>query len=179
MGTWPLKILMFALLVTLEIATYSWPCEKTRDSKYMLGLLLMLISKCWGWPPPPPGLGMPFLDRNTCAEGGAGGGGIFISPKVFFLVWCHPWMDGWKASRKTTTTSLTICNTLKLSLKVTLSLHPILTHKPCFIPNLSVAKWGKLGVNSQDLQNFTKTWFNKEYKQEGRHNRDGKIQNWG
>jgi len=26
-GPWPLKILIFALLVTREIATYSWPCE--------------------------------------------------------------------------------------------------------------------------------------------------------
>ncbi len=30
-GPWPLKILMFALLVTREIATYSWPWEKTRN----------------------------------------------------------------------------------------------------------------------------------------------------
>jgi hypothetical protein len=39
---------------------------------------------------------MPFLDSDTCAEGG-----LFISARVFFLVWCHPWMDGWmeKASR--------------------------------------------------------------------------------
>jgi hypothetical protein len=39
--------------------------------------------------------GMPFLDRDTCAEGG-----LFISARVFFPVWCHPWMDdrtdGWK-----------------------------------------------------------------------------------
>jgi hypothetical protein len=37
---------------------------------------------------------MPFLDNDTCAEGG-----LFIFVKVFFLVWCHPWMDdetnGW------------------------------------------------------------------------------------
>jgi hypothetical protein len=30
-GPWPLKILMFALLVTREIATYNWPWEKTGD----------------------------------------------------------------------------------------------------------------------------------------------------
>jgi hypothetical protein len=45
----------------------------------------------------PPGLGMPFLDNDTCAE--EGGGGLFISARVFFPVWCHPWMDdrtnGW------------------------------------------------------------------------------------
>jgi hypothetical protein len=45
---------------------------------------------------------MPFLDSDTCAGGGRG---LFISARVFFLVWCHPWMDdgtdGWmeKASR--------------------------------------------------------------------------------
>jgi hypothetical protein len=50
-GPWPLKILIFALLVTREITTYSWPWEKTGDDKYMLGLLLILISKPWGCPP--------------------------------------------------------------------------------------------------------------------------------
>jgi hypothetical protein len=42
----------------------------------------------------PLGPGMPFLESNTCAERG-----LFISARVFFLVWCHPWMDdgmdGW------------------------------------------------------------------------------------
>ncbi len=88
---WPLKILMFALLVTCEIATYSWPWEKTGDNKYMLGLLLILILKSWGCPPQP---GMPFLDSIPCAEGG-----LFISARVSFPVWCHPWMydrtNGW------------------------------------------------------------------------------------
>jgi hypothetical protein len=41
-----------------------------------------------------PGPGMPFLDSYTCAKGG-----LFISARVFFPVWCHPWMDdgtdGW------------------------------------------------------------------------------------
>jgi hypothetical protein len=32
-----------------------------------------------------PGLGMPFVDSDTCTEGG----GLLI----FFPVWCHPWMD--------------------------------------------------------------------------------------
>ncbi len=36
----------------------------------------------------PPGLGMPFLDSDTCAKGG-----LFIFAKVFFPVWCHSWMD--------------------------------------------------------------------------------------
>jgi len=47
----------------------------------MLGLLLMLISKSWGCPP--PGLGMAFLDSDTCAEEG---GGLFIFARVFFPV---------------------------------------------------------------------------------------------
>ncbi len=49
-----------------------------------------------------PGPGMPSLDSDTCAEGG-----LFISARVFFPVWCHPWMDG-KSFK--TTTSFTICN---------------------------------------------------------------------
>ncbi len=40
------------------------------------------------------GPGMCFLDIDTCAERG-----VFISARVFFPVWCHPWMDdgmdGW------------------------------------------------------------------------------------
>jgi hypothetical protein len=48
----------------------------------MLGLLLILISKSWGCPPP-PGLGMAFLDSDTCAEEG---GGLFIFARVFFPV---------------------------------------------------------------------------------------------
>jgi hypothetical protein len=56
-------------------------------------LMTILISKSWGCPP--LGLGMPFLDSDTCAEEG----GLFIFVTVFFLVWCHPWMDdktgGW------------------------------------------------------------------------------------
>jgi hypothetical protein len=60
-------------------------------------LTTILISKSWGcllWGP-----GMPFLDSHTCAEGE-----LFISVKVFFPVWCHPWMDdgtdGWKKLHK-------------------------------------------------------------------------------
>ncbi len=44
---------------------------------------------------PPFGPSMPFQDSDTCA----GAGGLFISARVFFPVWCHPWMDdgtdGW------------------------------------------------------------------------------------
>jgi hypothetical protein len=63
------------------------------------------------------GLGMPFLDSDTCAEGA----GLFIFGKVFFLVWYHPWMDdetsGWmdgKKFTKTTMTSFIICNDLTI-----------------------------------------------------------------
>ncbi len=87
-GPWPLKILMFALLVTCEIATYSWPWEKTGDGKYMLGLLLILISKSWGCLSLGPG--MPFLDNNTCAEGG----GVIYLCQGFFP-YMMPSMDGW------------------------------------------------------------------------------------
>jgi hypothetical protein len=90
-GPWLLKILMFALLVTREIATYNWPWEKTGDSKYMLGLLLILISKSWGCPPPPLGPGMPFLDSDTCTEGGV----IYFCPG--FLPSMMSSMDGWQA----------------------------------------------------------------------------------
>jgi hypothetical protein len=50
-------------------------------------LTMILISQSWGCPPGP---GMPFLDSDTCAEGG----GLFIFVRVFFPIWCHPWMDG-------------------------------------------------------------------------------------
>ncbi len=44
--------------------------------------------------PERPGPGMPFLDSDTCTEGG-----LFIFARVFFPVWCNPWMDdgtdGW------------------------------------------------------------------------------------
>jgi hypothetical protein len=50
-GPWSQKILMLALLVTPEIGKYNWPWEKIGDSKYMLGFLLILISKSWGCPP--------------------------------------------------------------------------------------------------------------------------------
>ncbi len=36
--------------VTRVITTYNWPWEKIGDDKYMLGLLLILISKSWGCP---------------------------------------------------------------------------------------------------------------------------------
>jgi hypothetical protein len=61
--------------------------------------------------PAPPGLGMPFLDSDTCAEGGY----LFL-PGFFPCMMSSMTgrMDGWmngsreKASLKTTTTSFTI-----------------------------------------------------------------------
>jgi len=66
----------------------------------MLGLLLILISKSWGCPPP-LGLGMPFLDRNTCIEGE----GYLFLPGFSSLYdaiygWMTGWMDGWTSHVK-------------------------------------------------------------------------------
>jgi hypothetical protein len=49
-GPWPLKILMFALLVTHEIATYSWPWERPEMANICW---VCCWSKSWGCPPPP------------------------------------------------------------------------------------------------------------------------------
>jgi hypothetical protein len=108
---WLLKILMFALLMTHETARYNWPWEKTGNSKYMLGLLLILISKSWGCP---PGAGHPF-PRQWHMRRGEGDAIYLFLPGFSSLYdaihgWMMGWMDGWKASRKTTTRSFTICN---------------------------------------------------------------------
>jgi hypothetical protein len=87
LGLWLLKILMFALLVTHEIATYSWPWEKTGDDKYTLGLLLILISKSGGCPALGPG--MPFRHSDTCAEGG---GYLFLPGFYSLYDAIHGWM---------------------------------------------------------------------------------------
>jgi hypothetical protein len=80
---------MFALVVTREKVTYSSPWKNTGDGKYMLGLLLILISKSWGCPPHGPG--MPFLDSNTCAEGG---GYLFLPGFSSLYDAIHGWMTG-------------------------------------------------------------------------------------
>jgi hypothetical protein len=109
LGPWSLKILMFALLVTCEIGRYSWPWEKTGDGKYMLGLLLILISKSWVCT---PRARHAFLRQRHMRRGGV----IYFCQGFFPCMmpsmdgWRDRWMDGWKASRKTITTSFTICN---------------------------------------------------------------------
>ncbi len=64
----------------------------------------------------PPGAGYAFPRQRHMRRGR----GLFISARVFFPVWCYPWMDDGtndgtdeKASWKTTTTSFIICNALQ------------------------------------------------------------------
>jgi hypothetical protein len=98
------------------------PWEKTGDGKYMLGLLLILISKSWGCPP--PGARHAFPRQRHMGRGGV----IYYCQR--FLPCMMPSMDVWwdewieKASRKTTTTSFTICNGLEIPLIVTRSIYP-------------------------------------------------------
>jgi hypothetical protein len=101
------------------VHTYVFVCFRALCGKYMLGLLLILISKSWGCPP--LGLGMLFLDNDTCTRGG---GYLFMLRFSSLYDAIHGWMmgrtdgwtDGWtghvmkKVSWKTTTMSFTICN---------------------------------------------------------------------
>jgi hypothetical protein len=105
LGPWLLKILMFALLVTRDIELKLQFSGST--SKFI-------------W---------PFWSEHAFPRQWhmhmGGGEGVFISTKVFFPVWCHPWMDdetnGWideSRDEKSFTTSFTICticNTLLYS----------------------------------------------------------------
>jgi hypothetical protein len=69
---------------------------KTRDGKYTM--LLILISKFWGCPPQ---VGRAFPRQGHMRKGE---GGLFVSVRVFFPVWCHSWMDdrtdGWTGLMK-------------------------------------------------------------------------------
>jgi hypothetical protein len=69
-GPWPLKILMFALNIDIKI----------------LGV-------------PPLGAGMPFLDNDTCAEGG--GGYLFMWGFSSLYDAIHGWMTRWMDGRVT------------------------------------------------------------------------------
>jgi hypothetical protein len=80
-GPWPLKILMFALVVTREIATPSWSCWVC----------------CWYWYQnlggAPLGLGMPFLDRRHMRRRG----GYLFLPRFSSL---YDAIHGWKFHKK-------------------------------------------------------------------------------
>jgi hypothetical protein len=62
------------------------------------------------------GPNMPFLDSDTCAEGGGGGARAKLFMPRFFSMYdaIHGWMtgrmDGWMESFISSTTSFTICN---------------------------------------------------------------------
>ncbi len=81
----------------------------------MLGLLLIFISKSWGCHPPGAGHAFP-RQRHMCREGVRGY--LFLPGFSSLYDAIHGWMtgemDGWKASRKMTTTSFTICNSVWL-----------------------------------------------------------------
>ncbi len=85
-------------------------CFRALCGEYMLGLLLILISKSWGRP---PGGGHAFPKHRHMRRGGGGGVIYFYQG---FLPFMMPSMDGWwdgwmkKTSWKTTTTSFIICN---------------------------------------------------------------------
>jgi hypothetical protein len=109
-GPWPLKILMFALLVTREIATSSWPWEKIGDDKIYVGFVADIDIKILGVPPPSRA-GHAFPRQQHMQRGG----GYLFRPGFSSLYDAiHGWMTGrtdrWKASRKTTTMPFTISN---------------------------------------------------------------------
>jgi hypothetical protein len=95
--------------------TYILVCLRALCGEYMLGLLLILISKSWGCPlpppPPPPWAEHAFPRQQHMRR--RGGGYLFLLGFSSLYDAIHGWMDGSndeKNSRKTTTTSFTICN---------------------------------------------------------------------
>ncbi len=52
-GPWPLKILMFALLVTREIATYSWHANRPKTTNIPQRCWMFNLDSCWLWPQMP------------------------------------------------------------------------------------------------------------------------------
>ncbi len=98
-GPRPLKILMFALLVTRQI---------------YVGFVADIDIKILGAPPPP-------RDRaclSQTATHAQRGGYLFLPGFSSLYDAKHGWMmgrmDEWKASRKTATTSFTMCNPKRL-----------------------------------------------------------------
>jgi hypothetical protein len=67
---------------------------KDRRWQIYVGFVADIDTKILGVPPPPR-LGMPFLDSDTCAEGG--GRGIYFY-QGFLPCTMHPWMDEWMES---------------------------------------------------------------------------------
>ncbi len=100
--TWPLKFLMFALLVTQQI---------------YVGFVADIDIKILGvGPPPPPGArhGFPRQRHMRREEVIFFCQGFLPCMMPSMDGWQEGWMHGWKASRKTTTTSFTICNPKRL-----------------------------------------------------------------
>jgi hypothetical protein len=84
---------------------------------------------------PLPGAGHAFPRQQHMRRGW---GGYLFMPRFFSLYDAiHGWMDGWKASQKTTTTSFTICNTPKIQCP---SKGPAIYNHSVDIP-FSFAKW--------------------------------------
>ncbi len=96
-GPWQLKILMFALLVTHEIATYSWPWEETETAN-ICWVCYYIDIKILGVPPPPPGAGHAFLRQRHMLRG------VYLFLPGFSSLYdaIHGWMtgrmDGWMKS---------------------------------------------------------------------------------
>jgi hypothetical protein len=62
-------------------------CPKCHSNRKVTTIL---ISKSWGFPPPPNGAGHAFPRQRHMHRGG----GLFISIRVFFPVWMTGRMDG-------------------------------------------------------------------------------------
>ncbi len=92
-GPWSLKILMFALLVTREIATYSWPWEKTETASATAP-----GSTSWGF---------RSQEEGDCCSRRMESHRIPSAGLDGWTGWMTGWMDG---KSFTTTTSFTICN---------------------------------------------------------------------
>ncbi len=105
--------------LTLTLVDCHRKCHPNRNMNTRLSTLfpMMIFASMTCWPNfltiNTLGLAMPFLDNDTCVEGG----GYLFLPRFFSLYdaihgWMTRRMDGWmeKTSRKTTTTSFIICN---------------------------------------------------------------------
>ncbi len=77
--------------LTLILVDYHRKCHSNKNMNTHLSTLffVMISTSISRWPNlltiNTLGLGMPFLNNDTCAKRG-----LFIFAKVFFPVWCHP-----------------------------------------------------------------------------------------